>query len=98
MRNTKGLSTVTQGGEERAIKIAAKHTTTRVRAAFKPILGVNHTDLCLIKKDTNQVYLLVVAAAFVPSSFTMILDFCRALDTYTGSVPGRTTAVQLTSK
>lgn len=32
-------------------------------------------------------YSLVAAAAFVPSSFTTILAFWSALDTYTGSAP-----------
>lgn len=36
-----------------------------------------------------QEYSLVAADAFVPSSFTSILAFWRAFDTYTGSAPGK---------
>lgn len=38
-------------------------------------------------------YSLVAADAFVPSSFTSILAFCRAFDTYTGSAPEETNGV-----
>lgn len=39
-------------------------------------------------------YSLVAADALVPSSFTSILAFCRALDTNTGSAPGETNGVR----
>lgn len=81
MRKRKGLSTVTQGGEDRACRMAAENTR---KTLFK---YKNHA-----KQQHKRVvqHWPVAAAAFVPSSFTTILAFWSALDTNKGSAPEKT--------
>ena len=102
MRKRKGLSTVIQGGEDRASKMAAKHKSKHVRNYNNKCTKLKVIITCYIDHshqtydfifDSLNKYSLVAADAFVPSSFTTILAFWSALDTYTGSAPEGTVTV-----